>query len=109
MQEETVRRQLESEERSAAAAKEESSAPPKISRGIDGELNSIVDLAVRDYVLYWLECHVELLIINQWHIYYLLKLQHRFGHLMTSEDDLRRMLRRDLWAAVTEITERISK
>ena len=28
---------------------------------------------------------------------------------MTSEDDLRRMLRRDLWAAVTEITERISK
>lgn len=48
-----MRRQLESEERSAAAAKEESSAPPKISRGIDGELNSIVDLAVRDYVLYW--------------------------------------------------------
>ena len=53
MQEETVRRQLEGEERSAAAAKEESSAPPKISRGIDGELNSIVDLALRDYVLYW--------------------------------------------------------
>ena len=53
LQEETVRRQLESEERSAAAAKEESSAPPKISRGIDGELNSIVDLALRDYVLYW--------------------------------------------------------
>ena len=53
MQEETVRRQLECEERSAAAAKEESTAPPKISRGIDGELNTIVDLAVRDYVLYW--------------------------------------------------------
>ena len=52
-QEETVRRQLEREERSAAAAKEESSAPPKISRGIDGELNTIVDLALRDYVLYW--------------------------------------------------------
>ena len=53
LQEETVRRQLECEERSAAAAKEESTAPPKISRGIDGELNTIVDLAVRDYVLYW--------------------------------------------------------
>ena len=28
---------------------------------------------------------------------------------MTSEEELRRMLRRDLWAAVTEITERIAK
>ena len=52
-QEETVRLQLEREERSAAAAKDEESAPPKISRGIDGELNTIVDLALRDYVLYW--------------------------------------------------------
>ena len=48
-------------------------------------------------------------IIDYQSMAHLLKLQHRFGHLMTSEDDLRRMLRRDLWAAVTEITERISK
>ena len=34
---------------------------------------------------------------------------HRFGHLMTSEEELRRMLRKDLWSAVTEITERIAK
>lgn len=49
------------------------------------ELNAIFDLVSRDYILYW------------------------FGDLMVSDTELRRLLKRDFWAAVTALCDRIAK